>query len=452
MLSEDTLLDVFDFYRLDAMKQSLERPWKWHCLAHVSRRWRCVMALSPRRLGLQILCSSGAPVESILDSWPTLPLVVRYKGPESKSLPYNIMVALRRTDRVCAIDLVLTSSVIGRLIVGAIQEPFHALERIRITVEDAAGSPLQVRTAFLGGSAPHLREIKLDGIDFPFPEIRQVLLSTNNLVELHLSNLPNDLYVSPDDLLTGLTTLVQLKRLTIGFHSPALRPPPSLTHPPQRTSLPSLTFLGFHGASDYLEEFVARIDLPALGKTTIKLFNEILFEIPQFSQFIPRLNMLGPPTRALVTHSVDCVGIFFSQEGKSSDENFLFETSCRRLDWQLSFVAQISSQLSPFLSSVRLLGIQGVHKLPTGEEDVDSAQWLELFRQFDHVTQVNVFEKELVPSIVQALVAEDTGTEVLPDLSTLHLSRPHRSPSVEKAAEQFIATRRLSGRTVHLTG
>ena len=452
MLSEDTLLDVFDFYRLDAMKQPLERPWKWHRLAHVCRRWRCVMTLSPRRLGLQILCGSGAPIESILDSWPTLPLVVWYKGPESKSLPNNIIVALRRTDRVCAIDLILTSSITGGSIAEAIQEPFHALERVRITVEDAAGSPPLVRNAFLGGSAPHLREIKLDGIVFPFPEIRQVLLSTNNLVDLHLANLPNDLYVSPDDLVTGLATLVQLKRLTIGFHSPALRPPPRITHPPQRTSLPSLTFLGFHGASDYLEEFVARIDLPALCKTTIRLFNEILFEIPQFSQFISRLNMLGPPTRALVTHSLDSVGIFFSQEGKSSDENFLFETSCRRLDWQLSFVAQISSQLSPFLSSVRLLGIQGVHKLPTGEEDVDSTQWLEVFRPFNHVTRVNVFEKELVSGIVQALVAEDTGTEVFPELSTLHLSRPRRSLSVEKATGQFIAMRRLSGRTVHLTG
>jgi hypothetical protein len=450
MLSEDTLLDVFDFYRLDAIKQSLGHPWKWHRLAHVCKRWRCVMIVSPRRLGLQILCKSGAPIESILDSWPTLPLVIRHKGLESRSLPDNIIVALRRTDRVCAIDLVLTSSITGS-IVEAIQEPFQALERIRITVEDAAGSPLVVRNAFLGGSAPHLREIKLDGIDFPFPEIRQVLLSTNNLVELHLANLPNDLYVSPDDLVTGLTTLVQLKRLTIGFHSPALRPPSRMTRLPKRTSLPSLTFLGFHGASNYLEEFVARIDLPALCKITIRLFNDLFFEIPQFSQFIPRLNMLGPPTRVLVTHSVDCVGIFFSQEGKSSNENFLFETSCRRLDWQLSFVTQISSQLSPFLSSVRLLGIQGVHKLPTGEEDVDSTQWLEFFRPFTYVTRFNVFDKDLVPGIVQALVVEDTATEVFPELSTLHLSESRSSPSVEKAAEQFVATRRLSGRTVHLT-
>ncbi|KAH9984127.1 hypothetical protein BJV77DRAFT_217164 [Russula vinacea] len=122
MLSEDTLLDVFDFYRLDAMKQSLERPWKWHRLAHVCRRWRCVMTLSPRRLGLQILCGSGAPIESILDSWPTLPLVVRYKGPESQSLPNNIIVALRRTDRVCAIDLILTSPITG----GSIARRFRS--------------------------------------------------------------------------------------------------------------------------------------------------------------------------------------------------------------------------------------------------------------------------------------------------------------------------------------
>ena len=67
------------------------------------------------------------------------------------------------------------------------------------------------------------------------------------LVRLHLSKIPNGGYFfSPDDLVTALSTLVQLEWLTVSFHSPASRPPISMAHgPPQRTALPSLTFLDF---------------------------------------------------------------------------------------------------------------------------------------------------------------------------------------------------------------
>ncbi|KAF8472233.1 hypothetical protein DFH94DRAFT_192685 [Russula ochroleuca] len=217
-LSEDTLLEIFDFYRLDEKSWLLlwerQRPWKWHRLAHVCQKWRHVIFTSPRRLDLRILCNSGAPVRSILKSWPTLPLVVRFHASRtSESMPRNVMVALRYPDRLCEIDLDVTSSMTGS-IVESIQKPCQALESIRITVKDATGPSILARNAFLGGSAPHLRKVKLDGIAFPFPEIRQVLLSTNNLVELHLSNIPDDVYFSPDDLVTGLFILVQLKRLT----------------------------------------------------------------------------------------------------------------------------------------------------------------------------------------------------------------------------------------------
>ena len=68
------------------------------------------------------------------------------------------------------------------------------------------------------------------------------------------SRFPNDGYFPPDQLVTGLSTLIQLKRLTVGLHSPPSRPPPSLTRPPpQPTTLPSHTFLDFYGAREYLE-------------------------------------------------------------------------------------------------------------------------------------------------------------------------------------------------------
>lgn len=456
MLSEDILLDIFDFYRLDAIQLSRGRPWKWHRLAHVCRKWRNVISTSPRRLDLRILCKYGPPIESILGSWPTFPLVIKFDATRKlKPMPRNILVALRCWDRICDINLSVTSSMTGS-IVELIQKPCPALEKIRLTVKDSKGpSNIPVRDAFLGGSAPNLREIELHGIALPFPAIRRVLFSTNNLAELHLCGIPNAVYFSPVDLVTALSTLDQLKRLAIDFHSPASRPASSMTHRSLRhTALPSLKFLDFHGASEYLEEFVAQIQLPALCKITIKLFNQIFFEIPQFSQFISHQNsnVLGFPTLVLVTYSADSVSVFLIQnENSSPDEHCYLGTSCRRLDWQLSFVTQILSQLSPLLSSVTKLTFITHSEMPAGKEDVDPTQWLELFQLFTHVMEIHVFE-QLVPDIVQALTTEVMDIGILPELTSLSLNGYRRSPSAVKVAEEFVATRRVSGRTVSLSG
>ena len=375
-------------------------------------------------------------------------------------MPRNVLDALRHPDRLCKIDLNVTSLMTGS-IVKAIQNPCQVLEGICITVNDAPGL---VRNRFLGGSSPRLREIKLDGIAFPFPEIRQVLLSTNNLVELNLSKIPNEVYFSPDDLVSALSTLVQLKRLTVGFYSPESRPSPSMTRPRrhQRASLPSLAFLVFDGTSEYLEEFMARIDLLALSTIHIKVFNDIVFEFPQFCEFMTRLNQPRSPTSASITFDLfksDIVRVDFIQETKLRNEyyahytkRYTFETSCKPFDWKLSFLTQITSQLSPLLSSVHELTIWGglSLKVPTGEEAADSTEWLELFQPFTHATKVTVWETKVIPGIVQALVMEDAAG-VLPELTTLSLFGYRLTPSVAKAAEQFVATRRLAGRTVHLT-
>jgi hypothetical protein len=369
-------------------------------------------------------------------------------------MPRNIVVALRHPDRLSEIDLYVTSSMTGPII-EMMQKPCQELESIRIGVQysDAMGPSRVTHNAFLGGSAPRLREIGLHGVLLPFPAIRQVLSSTNNLVDLRLSNIPNDIYFSPDDFVTALSTLVQLESLTVGFHSPASSPPSSITPlPAQCITLPSLTFLDFHGTSEYLEEFVARIALPSLCKIAIKLFNQIFFEIPRFCQFIPRLNALGLLTSVFVTHSVKSVSVTLVDEKVSLNTSCILKTSCTRLDWQLSFVTQVLIQLSSLLSSVRLLSIEKDGELPAGKEDVDSTQWLEFFQPFTHVRQVHVWETQLVPGIVQALAMEDIPADVLPELTSLSLRGYRSSPFVAKAAAQFVAMRRgrLSDRAVSL--
>jgi hypothetical protein len=454
MLPEDTLLEIFDFYRLDALEGSAGRPWNWHRLALVCRRWRHVISVSPRRLDLRILCERRRSIKNILGFWPTLPIAVRYDAhSESKRMSGTIMAALNHPDRLCDINLNVTSSMTGPVVRMVPKSPCQALERIQIRVKDATGPSILIHDTFLGGSAPHLREIELDGISFPFLEIRRVLSSADNLIKFHLSKIPHAAYFSPDDLVTGLSTLVHLKSLTVDFHSPASSPPFSTTRqPPQSTTLPSLESFYFHGTSEYLDDFVSRIDLPALRNFTIKFFNQIFFDLPQFGQLVPHLNALESPTHLRITHSAELVSILFLPDaGPASRRICSFETSCRRLDWQLSFVTQILGHLPPLLSRVVRVTVETNQGMPTGE-DMDSTQWLELFQSFTHAKEVSVMEAQLVPSVAQALATEAMATGVLPELSFLYLhgSGSSNSPFLSSAVEQFVSMRRHSGRPVSI--
>jgi len=157
---------------------------------------------SPRRLGLQILCKSGRSIERVLDDWPTLPLVVRSEATRiSRSLPANVVMAFHRPNRICEIDIGVTESIIES-IAETIQQPFLGLQRIRLTSKDAKELP--VLSEFLGGSAPLLEDIELEGIAIPTPAIKRLLLSTNNLVRLCLTFIPN-----PSVLASTLQLLAQ---------------------------------------------------------------------------------------------------------------------------------------------------------------------------------------------------------------------------------------------------
>ncbi len=498
VLPVEILLEIFDFYQLDAVERSRGgRPWKWHRLAHVCQRWRHVVALSPLRLDLRILCKAGVggatTIEPILDAWPTLPIVVRYKGCRNSKprsgpgpgngpgpLPGNVVVALRRyAERVSEIDIGVTGLAL-ETVVDAIRggPTFPALERVRMTSNDTNGlsvlpspgasgptrgcspSPLSSAT-FLGGSTPRLRDLYLDGVVVPFPELGRLISSARDLVELRLCNVTSAGYFSQDALVDCLSALARLRRLEVHFHSSASLPTPRVsTGPPPpatRAALPSLTFLAFHGACGYLEGLVSRIDFPSLTFVIIKFPNEFVFQIPQLCQFIARVDALKSPNEVVVKPSQDNASITLTQRGerrRNLGELFLV-ISGGPLDWQLSSTTQIFTQLSPLLSGVKTFAIGKYPSSPVGEEYVDSEQWLELFRPFRRVWSVRVTER-LVPDVALALggVTDDmaSGVLVLPALISLFLEGHRDYPSVQEAAERFVAQRRLSGHHISLLG
>ena len=144
-------------------------------------------------------------------------------------------------------------------------------------------------TSFLGGSAPDLQFLALTGV--PFPGLPNLLLSAPHLVYLHLDQIPDSGYFTPQAMVTCLSVLTRLKSLFIDFEK--IRSPRDLNqHPPPQTRalLLVLIHLSFSGVSEYVEDLVARIDAPLLNKLTIKLIPHQMFdtETSQLTEFICR--------------------------------------------------------------------------------------------------------------------------------------------------------------------
>ena len=204
----------------------------------------------------------------MLDVWPALPLIVSHRDHGIGSVD-NIIAALECSDRVYRINLSWGLEL--DILLAAMQQPFPELTDLEIisTNNKSNRTMAVVPDSFLGGSAPRLEYLFLGGI--PFPGLPNLLLSTTHLVTLHLSNIPHSGYISPDSMVAVLSTLTSLERLSLVFESPrscpdqeSRRPPPST-----RSVLPSLAVFYFKGVSEYLDDLVACIDAPQIGRAHV---------------------------------------------------------------------------------------------------------------------------------------------------------------------------------------
>ncbi|KAI0293309.1 hypothetical protein B0F90DRAFT_1763252, partial [Multifurca ochricompacta] len=172
------------------------------------------------------------------------------------------------------------------------QQPFPVLTHLYLSSpESENGITITLPDNFLGGSAPRLWRFTLRGI--PFPGLPKLLLSTRDLVFLYLDNIPIGGYISPDLMVNQcLSSLPYLALLNILFQSPT--PTPTRPRPPSsiRIVLPALGKFLFRGTSEYFEDLIARIDAPQLIDLRTTFFNQLIFQVPQLSQFISRTEKL----------------------------------------------------------------------------------------------------------------------------------------------------------------
>jgi hypothetical protein len=457
MLPDDVLLEIFDFY-VDkdfepSEKQTME---KWITLAHVCRRWRTVVFQSPHRLNLRLICTPKTPARDTLDIWPPLPLIIHNVDDifdDKPSSVDNIIAALERNDRVCQIKLKRVTSSEFEYIMdsAAINKPFPELTHLRLS---GTGLESILPDSFLGGTAPRLRSLELDGVPFP----AKLLLSATHLVRLDLLYIPSSGYIPPEAMVTSLSALTSLEFLRLRFRYPRPRPalegrrlpPPPLT----RSILPRITEIRFKGASEYLEEILARIDAPRLNKMHISFFNQIIFDTQQLFQFIGRRPTLRAPEKGHITF--DSKAIIVKFPSRTSYYGVLtVRILCTASEWQLSSLAQVCTSSLPPVSTLEDLYIfedPGGHP-PRWQVDVENTLWLDLLRSFVAVKNLYLSEKFVprIAPVLQELVGGRT-TEVFPTLETIFLKGFRQWNSPHEGIRKFVAARRLTSHPVAVSG
>ena len=357
------------------------------------------------------------------------------------------MAALERTDRVRGAYVFGDPNSDSEMVLAAMQQPFPELRHLSVALFETV---LFVPDSFLGGSAPRLEFLELDEV--LFPGLIKLLLSASHLVDLRLSNIPHSGYISPDTMVTALSTLTSLSSFELRFASP--RSCPDLesrrSSPSIRAVLSVLSRFRFGGVSEYLEDLVACIDTPQLSNLRITFFNDIVFDAPQLIQFIGRTPLPRELEKAHLTFWDRGAAVNVSQTSGYESGGFHVGISCRGSDWQLSYLEQVcTSCLLPFSKFEDLYLYEGLY---WRRDNIENGLWLGLLQPFTAVKNLYLSEEfaTRIGPALQELVGDRT-TEVLPALKNIFLEgfkSSDLSEPVEEGIRQLVAARQVASRPI----
>lgn len=457
ILPDDVLVEIFSFYVEDAYgpleTHEIERIEAWYTLVYVCWRWRNVVFASSRRLNLRLLYTNRRPVPKTLNHSPTLPIVIWQKESDDPLSPQveawgtdNIISALEKRDRVSGIFLMNLPVLPLDRFTEVTKESFPALTHLELESKDYGDSALVLQDTFLGGFAPRLRSLRLHNIQFL--SIHKLILSANDLVDLHLLRIPPFGYISPQAMVNFLSSLTRLEEFRLGFLSPGSSPlhptrPPPLT----RVDLPSLARLWFSGNSLYLEDVAACINAPSLYVLDMMLLNHVYFDVLQLTEFIDRVDRFKALDQAQVFFYSSLIRVTLSSEkGSVYGTTLTVVNECRPSDFRFLSMARVHNSFLALLSSLERLDISGDRDWPPRlQDDVDNAQWLKLLHPFTGVKDLHMSG---LPGLYIARALQDLTkariVEVLPALQIVFLEG-HLCAVMAREIRPFITRRQLSG-------
>ena len=192
---------------------------------------------------------------------------------------------------------------------------------------------------------------------------------------------------------------------------------------------------------------MGRIDAPLLKKLEMTFFHQLIFDIPQLTQFIRRTPEFKAHNNLRVLFSG---GIVWVTLPRTFVEELEYRILCGPSDWLLSSMAQLCGSffpqaLFPALEHLYILE----DRLSDWQDDIENSQWLELLHPFTVVKDFYI-SSTLIPRIVPALqeLVGERVIEVLPALQTLFLEEPLPSGPVQESIGQFVAARQLAGHPI----
>jgi hypothetical protein len=397
---------------------------------------------------------------AMLDYFPTLPIVnfaqshyVTMEGTD------KIIAALEHRDRIRRITLRNPSHIVLDRFIAMMRESFPALTELELELDD--DSYIVPLDSFSG--APRLCSLRLYGIRVPV--LSNLLFTVNNLVNLHLFMIPDSLFISPEEMVSCLSSFTRLEDFRIGFQSsdPFTDPDDgdkdeaSQQRPLTRVDLPCLIRLWFGGNSDYLEDFVTRINAPLLYVFEMEFANAD-FDISLLSEFVDRVESFKIFDRAEVDFCGGSVNVKLSLQNERAEDTILMlnieppESTGLLHDLDRLF----SSTLHPLSTPERLEISVDVHFPVIWHDALESSHWLWFLYPFTAVKNLYISEEfaMLISSALHSIsLRREDAIELLPALQNLFVQglRSSDSGDVQKAIGSFVAARLVSGHpvTVH---
>ena len=360
----------------------------------------------------------------MLQHSPPLPLIVHIQSIYRRDITQstnNIVHALQYPDRVVSISV--DTWVVDPRLFTALDKTFPELETFSLVVGMLESPDREFLFFPQNFSAPHLRSLYLKNVNiFEAPSL---LTSVGtSLVSLHIEQIEEYSYLSPDELVGCISSMPQLEKLFIhfiaGFRLADIEGELWGTQT-GRTVLPNLMKLTFGGDSAYLDKLLALISTPLLQCFDVEFFCQptlVVQHIPEFLSTIQNLDF-----RALAVSFSDTVAITYRPTQTSSSLSYVMfriEDETDRLNQQVTTVIQVCATVGPALDAVEDVALEFDRCYVPDDFAVRSELWRTFLRAFQASRTLRT-DVALVPDIFKVF-NPDNGTaaeELLPLLSEL---------------------------------
>jgi len=258
----------------------------------------------------------------------------------------------------------------------------------------------------------------------------------------------------------SVLTRLEILRIVFGYPDPDSDLENRASPPLMPAVLPALMELELQGNGEYLDDFVARIEVPSIDFLEIVLilqpFVVVDFKFLYLPQFIGRIEKFRTFDYAGFHLDNDVMDVTLAPQRRTRPRGLQLKSLCGMSGGPLlSLVEACNTSLLPLrhLSNLKYFDISTRYSNPDSQSESNTVDplWLEVLRQFSSARALSLRSMEFVPPIAFTLkqVIEEGMTDVLPAIQRLSVTRPLSAGPVREGIEQFVTARGLSETASH---